>query len=505
MIRALRNTSRLLTIAWVLGSEDALFPAAITPRAPALAALLRLLSRPAPGRPGERLARALTKLGPTFIKAGQALSTRADLITEQVAADLAGLQDRLPAFTATEARATVAAELGQPLDALFRSFDDVPVAAASIAQVHFAETSDGRPVAVKILRPGIEQAFARDLDLLDWLAGLAERFVPALRRLRPLEIVETFAASVRLEMDLRMEAAAAAELAENFAGDDDFVVPAIDWERTGRRVMTQERIAGIPVDEVAQIRAAGLDPNAILVKAATNFFKMAFRDGYFHADLHPGNLFVLSDGRIAAVDFGIMGRLDIESRHFLADMLLAFLTGDYRRAAEVHFEAGFVPANQSVEQFAQACRAIGQPVLGKPLKDISLGRLLGQLFHVTEQFQMQTQPHLLLLQKCMLTAEGVCRTLAPEANMWAVAEPLIRDWMRTHRGPEARLAQASRTVMHSLTRLPHLVQQTERAMTGLAEWTAQTRAAAQHGPGTGRWLWWIAALFAALWLGSVLD
>lgn len=502
MIGVLRNGRRLLRILWVLGREDALFPELVSARSPLLGSLLRLVSRPAPGRPGQRLARALATLGPTFIKVGQALSTRADLVSEAVAEDLAGLQDKLPPFPAEQARAAIEAELGQPVDRLFRHFDDTPVAAASIAQVHFAETREGRQVAVKILRPGVEQAFARDLAMLEWLAGLAERFVPVMRRLRPREVVETFATSVKLEMDLRMEAAAAAELKKNFAGDTDFTVPAIDWERTARRVMTLDRIDGIPVDEVARIRAAGLDPNAVLVKAATTFFKMTFRDGYFHADLHPGNLFVLPDGRIAAVDFGIMGRLDADNRQFLADMLLGFLTGDYRRAAEVHFEAGFVPATQSIEHFTQACRAIGEPVQGKLLKDISLGRLLGQLFHVTEQFQMETQPHLLLLQKSMLTAEGVSRTLDPEANMWDVARPLIENWMREHRGPEARIAHGTRAFIQAVTGLPRLARELENAAIAVSKISQAQSAKGLHSPLPG-WLGWAVALLLAIgWLVS---
>src|SRR5262249_39907222 len=281
-------------------------------------------------RPGERLAAALVEMGPSFIKLGQLLATRADLLGDEVAEDLALLQDRLPPFPGSEARALVEVEFGETFQVLFASFDEVPVAAASIAQVHFAITTDGQEVAVKVLRPGIMRAFARDLDLFRWLAELIERTQPALRRLKPVEVVETLAQSVELEMDLRFEAAAASELAENFAGDPTFRVPRVDWLRTGRNVLTTERVGGIRADDRDAILAARLDIETILRNAASAFFKQVFRDGFFHADLHPGNMFIEPDGAIAVVDFGIMGRLDRETRYYLADMLIGFLTGDYR-------------------------------------------------------------------------------------------------------------------------------------------------------------------------------
>ncbi|MGE0725769.1 MAG: 2-polyprenylphenol 6-hydroxylase, partial [Alphaproteobacteria bacterium] len=418
--------------------------------------LARALRRPGLGRPGERLAAALRTLGPSFIKLGQALSTRADLMGEAVAADLADLRDRLPPFPAEAARRTIAADLERPVEALFASFDDVPIAAASIAQVHFAVTTDGRPVAVKVLRPRIEAEFARDLDLFRWMADVVERAVPASRRLKPREVVRTFAETVRLEMDLRFEAAAAAELAENFVGDPTFRVPAVDWQRTGRRVLTTERVVGIPINQRAALIAAGHDPQQIMAYAASSLFRQVFRDGFFHGDMHPGNCFVAPDGAVVPVDFGIMGRLDLATREFLADMLVGFLNGDYRQVADVHFRAGYVPASQSRDAFMQACRSIGAPILGRPLAEISLARLLGQLFRVTEQFRMETQPQLLLLQKTMLVAEGVGRSLDPDVNMWLLARPLIEDWMIEHRGPEARLRRAVDTGIDLAGRVPRL-------------------------------------------------
>ncbi len=469
MTRAIRNIFRLLRIARTLARYDALFPLELlgTPQwllgwrrllAPRLADDVRGLA------PGERLARALNRLGPSFIKLGQSLSVRADLIGEDLARDLGELRDRLPPFDAELARATVVEELGQPLDAMFAEFDAEPVAAASIAQVHFAVTADGRQVAVKVLRPGIEAAFQRDLELFYWLAELAERIQPALRRLRPVSVVETLADTVDLEMDLRMEAAAAAELAENFADDEAVGFPAVDWERTSRRVLTTERVTGTPVGDREALVAAGHDPDAVAATTIRAFLTQSVRDGFFHADLHQGNLFVAPDGRLIAVDFGIMGRLDRDTRRYLAEVLLGFLTGNYRRAAEVHFEAGYVPANKSVDVFAQACRSIGEPVFDRPSGEVSIGRLLAQLFRITETFDMATQPHLLLLQKTMVTVEGVCRTLSPDTDMWEVARPVLETWIGETAGPQARLRDAAERASEIARRLPRLIENLDRTL-----------------------------------------
>jgi ubiquinone biosynthesis protein len=435
---------------------------------PAAAAFVRfshLFARrrgPVRPRPGERLAAAFNELGPSFIKLGQLLSTRADLFGEEITIDLTSLQDRLPPFPGSEARILIEAEFGRPLDSLFASFDQTATAAASIAQVHFARSTDGRDVAVKILRPGIAQAFARDLELFLWLAGLGERLHPALRRLKPVEVVKTLAEVVRFEMDLRLEAAAAAELSENFAGDPNFRAPRVDWPRTGRTVLTLERIRGTRIDDRAALLAAGHRIEDLLSKASAAFFKQVFRDGFFHADLHPGNMFVDADGAIVVVDFGIMGRLDRATRFYLADMLLGFLSGDYRRVAEVHFTAGYVPPGRSVDAFTQACRSIGEPILGKPLQEISVARLLAQLFEITEQFDMETQPQLLLLQKTMVVIEGVGRRLDPEINIWALARPLIEDWMRENRGPEASLRLGLETLADLAERVPRLIRSLDK-------------------------------------------
>jgi ubiquinone biosynthesis protein len=463
MIRSIRNLARLVKIARVLARHDALFlMEKASPGREIAWVLNRFAATSVEGRPGERLAAALIELGPSFIKFGQALSTRSDLLGEEIAADLSALQDRLDPFPGEKARATIEEELGRPITEVYASFDDVPIAAASIAQVHFAVTPEGREVAVKVLRPGVEAAFAQDLDLLLWAAELIEMTQPSMRRLKPIETVRTIEETVNLEMDLRFEAAAAAEMAENFLGDDTFHVPEVDWTRTGRRVLTLERIHGIPIDERARLIAAGFDPKSIVEKAAAAFFNQVFRDGFFHADMHPGNLFVDPRGELVAVDFGITGRIDAPTRRYLGEMLLSFLKGDYRRVAEVHFEAGYVPAEKSIEMFSQACRSIAEPIFGKSLADISLAKLLGQLFQVTETFEMEVQPQLLMLQKSMLVTEGVGRMLCPDTNMWSLAQPLIEEWIKGHLSLPARLRDAVAGAAEGAMKLPELFAYGER-------------------------------------------
>lgn len=486
MLRALRNIFRLIAIARTLARYDALFPADWMPATGGLVFAARVLSgfRIASGirdlRPGERLALALQDLGPSFIKFGQMLSTRPDLVGETIANDLSSLQDRLPPFSSDEARAAIEAEFERPIEEVFEYFEDEPVAAASIAQVHSArifapasdddaDTPDIREVAVKVLRPGIERAVERDLDLFRWIADIAETTQPRLRRLKPVIAVETFAESLRWEMDLRMEGAAASELHGNFEDDPMYVVPTVDWERTGRRVLTTEWISGIPVHDFDALVAAGHDLEAIVRKASESFFLQVFRDGFFHADMHPGNAFVREDGALCVVDFGIMGRIDRRTRYFLADMLLGFVTGDYERVADVHFQANYVPDSTDRQVFHQAIRAIGEPIFDRPPSEISIARLLAQLFQVSERFEMEAQPELLLLQKTMLLAEGVGRRLAPDLNMWHLALPLVEEWMREHRGPEARLAEVTADVIHAATRLPKAVEAIEQAATRIAE------------------------------------
>ena len=481
MIRIFNNSLRLLFIARTLARHDALFFLDNFEPLPFYIVIVRKImplfalgaTRSKDLRDGERLANALRELGPSFIKLGQALSVRADLIGEEMVLDLGNLRDRLPPFPFEKARETVEYELQAPLEEVFAEFNPDPVAAASIAQVHFAKVKETIPaptsedpeateeilrdVAVKILRPGIENAFERDLQLFFWLASLAERYQPNFRRLRLTKIVETLADSVELEMDLRLEAAAASEMAENFIEDGEFDVPVIDWQRTAQRVMTQSRIDGISISDKEELIAAGHDLNALADNVIRVFLHQVLRDGFFHADMHHGNLFVTNDGRLVAVDFGIMGRMDRETRLFMAEMLHAFLTRDYQRAAEIHFEAGYVPKHKSLANFAQACRSIGEPILGRPVSEISIARLLVQLFQVTETFEMETQPQLLLLQKTMVTAEGVAQSLNPEINFWESAQPTVAHWMRENMGPEAQAADVIKGGVAILRKIPAIV------------------------------------------------
>jgi len=468
MFESVRHLARLLSIGRTLVRYDALFPLETLDLGVAVAWFARIFggradSRFVGQRPGARLAAALQALGPSFIKLGQLLSTRPDLVGAALADDLATLRDRMPAFAAAQARQAIATELGSPVEALFSAFDERPIAAASIAQVHFAVTSDGRAVAVKVLRPGIERAFERDLALFQWLAETAERTRPALRRLRPIAVVRTLKDSATMEMDLRLEAAAASELAANFADNPRLQVPAVDWKRTAKRVLTSARVDGIAIDDREALIAAGIDLRAVAVSLVRVFLQQVFRDGFFHADLHHGNLFVTPESTIHAVDFGIMGRLDAPMRRFFGELLLAFLNADYRRAAELHFEAGIVAPDQSVDAFAQACRSIGEPILGQSSDHISIGRLLGQLFETTEAFAMETQPQLLLLQKTMVVVEGVARSLDPELNIWEAGRPVLETWARETLAPDAQLKSALGQVAGAARRFPDLVARAEAA------------------------------------------
>lgn len=512
MFRSVRSLYRLSVIAICFARHGALAPfeAALSNAglAPILLFSARILfGRDVAGqRPGERLASALSELGPAFIKLGQVLSTRSDLLGEQVAADLAKLQDQLPAFSAFAAKSRVESELGAPLGDLYASFDDEPVSAASISQVHFAVTfpeqdfPDGRPVAVKVLRPGIEEAFQKDIDLLLWVAEMIERTQPKLRRLKPVEVVRTFAATVRIEMDLRLEAASASELRDNFEGDPSYRVPAIDWSRTAQRVMTQERMIGIPMDDGGAMREAGLDVDEVLTKAAAIFFNQAFRDGYFHGDQHPGNMTVGYDGAIQVVDFGIMGRLEKKTRFYLADMLLGFLERDYVRVARMHIEAGYLPQTQSIDEFALALRSIGEPIQGRPLHEISFATMLGQLFSIAETFDMEVQPQLLLLQKNMLMAEGVSRQLNPTLNIWTLARPLIEQWMIENRGPKARIEQGLADFLDVIERGPAVLRTMDRLVSHLADGGLKLDPEALrviNRTGSNWWLWIIVAVLTA--------
>ena len=381
--------------------------------------------------------RAITALGPSYIKFGQILSTRPDFVGVDLATQLRVLQDKLPPFPMEQARQAIAREIGKPVDAVFSDLSE-PVAAASIAQVHQARLVEtGELVAIKVLRPGIERAFRKDIDAFYFAAGLIEFLSPASRRLRPRDVIAHFEATVLRELDLRIETAAAAEFAATTARDEGFAVPKVEWSLSSRGIMTMEWIEGIQFADVDALDAAGHDRVALADKVLQLFLSHALRDGYFHADMHQGNLRVGADSTIIALDFGIMGRLDEYTRRVYAEILIGFIRKDYRRVAEVHFEAGYVPADRDVDEFAQALRSVGEPIFGMDASRISMGRLLSFLFEVTETFGMETRTELILLQRTMVVVEGVARTLNPNMNIWQVAQPVVEAYIRESLGPRA--------------------------------------------------------------------
>jgi ubiquinone biosynthesis protein len=470
VIAALSHLFRLARAGFVLAREGALElidPAPLPPHLKLMLRTARLIERRSTPGKAHPLSAALTALGPSYVKLGQFLATRPDVVGPALARDLETLHDDMPPFPQSEAEATVAEAFGRKLPDVFASFGP-PIAAASIAQVHRAEieTPVGRrTVAVKVLRPGIEARFRRDLASFRFVARDAEAFSAEARRLRLVEVVETLARSVAIEMDLRLEAAALSEMAENVRNDADFRVPAVEWDLTARNVLTLDWIDGTPLSDREALVARGFDLTKLGRAVIQSFLRHALRDGFFHADMHPGNLFVDADGKLVAVDFGIMGRLGPKERRFLAEILLGFITRDYRRTAEVHFEAGYVPAHHSVESFAQAIRAIGEPIHNRTAEDISMAKLLTLLFEVTGLFDMRTRPELLLLQKTMVVVEGVARALDPRLDIWTTAEPVVRDWIERHLGPAGRLEGAAQGVGQLgqfLAGVPSLLNQASR-------------------------------------------
>ena len=407
--------------------------------------------------PTPQYADALVAIGPAAVKLGQALSTRPDLVGQEAAENLSQLQDDLPPAHFGAIKQTIERSFNAPLESLFTSFDEVPVGAASIAQVHHAVTTEGREVAVKVLRPGIEDEFAKAIETYEWAAAQVESYGGEIERLRPRLVVAQFRQWTARELDLQREAASASELRENMVAEPGYYVPEIDWRRTARRVLTLEWLDGIKLSDRDALIAAGQDCEALASTLVRAFLRQAVVDGFFHAHLHHGNLFALADGRIAAIDFGIMGRIDRRARVWLAEILYGLITGDYRRVAEIHFEAQYVPSHHNVEEFATALRAAGEPIRGLPVKDISVGRMLESLFSITRDFDMPTQPHLLLLQKTMVMNEGVASALDPGINMWETAEPFIRGWIRDELGPEAYYADRLVELVRAVKKLPELI------------------------------------------------
>ncbi len=487
-------------------------------------ALARLLERRAvKDKSAElRLSDALNRLGPSYVKLGQFLATRADVVGKEAARELSALQDRLPPFEYEAAKTAVSEQLDRPVDEIFVEFGDA-VAAASIAQVHPAvlRQKDGteKKVAVKVLRPGVARRFQRDLESYYLVARLAERFHAPSRRLRPVAVVDTLAQSVAIEMDFRLEAAALSEMAENTAEDPGFRIPEVEWLHTAKGVLTMEWIDGRKMSDVEGLIEDGQDLEALGAAVIQSFLRHTLRDGFFHADMHQGNLFVQPDGTLVAVDFGITGRLNKRERRFLAEILFGFITRDYRRVAEVHFEAGYVPANQDVDMFAQAIRAIGEPIHGHDASEISMARLLTQLFEVTEIFEMRTQTQLIMLQKTMVVVEGVARSLNPNLDMWKTAEPVVGSWIKEHLGPVGKIRDAG-DVLSALSkaandlpifadRIGHMSEAMEKMTRDGLRFDAETaeaigKAEARHTRSGRIALWVIAVSLGAIALNLIL-
>jgi ubiquinone biosynthesis protein len=452
---------RMTAAVWVLVRNDALLPreldALYPPSIVTLARTLRLFAgrEAKTGRPGERLARSLEGMGPVAIKLGQLLSTRGDFFGREFAEDLSRLKDRLPPFPTAVARAEVERALGRTIESLYAEFGE-PMAAASLAQAHEAKLLDGRKVAVKVLRPGIEQRVRDDAESLDLAARLIERWVPPARRLEPRGFADTVIRATMLELDLRLEAAGADELREVMAKDGYMAAPAIVWDGVGKRVLTMEWARGWPLSEAAALTQPGLDRQAMADNLIRAFLAQALDHGVFHADLHEGNLFAAAPAQLTAVDFGIIGRIGAPERRYLAEILWGFLNRDYEQVARVHFDAGYVPAHHSVSAFAQALRAVGEPVFGRAASEVPMSRVLMQLFEITALYDMRLRPELVLLQKTMMTVEGVARRIMPDHDIWTAADPVVRRWMARELSPAARIkrfAEDAATALRNIARL----------------------------------------------------
>ena len=475
-----RSGGSMFRAFWVLAREGVVgsFPVQGAPTPVRIVhRIAKWIERDDPGDRAQRLTRALHRLGPSWVKLGQFLATRPDVVGADLAMDLETLQDRMMPFDEADARRRFEATTERRIETEFSAFSR-PIAAASVAQVHRATRRMPRPgqsadVAVKVVRPGVRRAFARDLETFYAIARLLERFVPPMRRLRPIATTDMLAASARLEMDLRLEAAAFSELAENTRKDPGFRLPTIHWDLTGRDALVMDWVDGVKLNNLPGLDRAGIDRRALAVTLMQSFLRHTLRDGFFHADMHPGNLFALRDGSVMAIDMGIAGRLDPDGRRFLAEILYGFIRRDYRRVAEVHFEAGYVPAHQDVAAFAQAIRAVGEPIHGQRADEVSMANVLTLLFEITDLFEMQTQPQLLLLQKTMVVVEGICRALDPEFDMWSTSEPIVRGWILRNLGPGAALkdtAEALSAGRRLLREAPVFAERLERASEELDGW-----------------------------------
>ncbi len=416
--------------------------------------------------PGERLKNSFLTLGPAFIKLGQFLATRPDIVGQEFSQELQKLQDQMPAFDISQSKDALRKELGEEKYQQI-TYLSKPIAAASIAQVHFAKIVNNEKreidVAIKILRPNIEKIFHKELDALRFLASIIEFSVKKSRRLKLVKIIDLLKEITNIEMDLRYEAAAASELKKNTNLDEGFKVPSIFWDFTGQRVLTIEKVEGISIKDKELLIKNKIDLKKISRLLIQNFLRQAVGDGFFHGDMHQGNLFVDKNENIVPVDFGIMGRLDLANRKYLAEILYGFINRDYEKVAKVHFMAGLVPNTESIDNFTQALRTIGEPIFGQSARNISAGKLLARLFEVTEKFNMATQPQLLLLQKTMVVVEGVARSLDEDANIWEISKPVLQGWLNNEIGPKNRIDKILRTTTELLDKLPELPEMINRA------------------------------------------
>jgi ubiquinone biosynthesis protein len=469
-------------IGWmaVLARHDALIPREVTPLLPGWTRPLVWLihigagHEGREGRPGQRLGKAFEHLGPVAIKLGQVMATRADIFGIEFARDLGRLKDKLPPFPTDQAKREIARSIGRSADDLFIEFGE-PIGAASLAQAHPARLPDGRKVAVKVLRPGVERRVARGLDAMRLGAKMVDRLVPPARRLEPRAFVETVARSMLIELDMRLEAAAASELKDIMAKSGHMSAPGVIWDGVGKRVLTLEWATGLPMTDPLAAEQPGLDKDALADNVVRAFLIQALDHGTFHADLHEGNLFCSAPAEVMAVDFGIVGRLGPGERRYLAEILWGFLNRDYARIAQVHFEAGYVPPKHSVEAFAQALRAVGEPVVGKQASQVSMGRLLGQLFEITDLFDMHLRPELILLQKTMVSVEGVARRLNPDHDLWAAARPVVEAWILRELGPRAKVRDGLNDILASARAISRLVQDPPPTQTVVIERTRTPR------------------------------